>query len=64
MGELVLDVGLAAKLKVAFGRNGWNVAQIDRLCEGETLGQFRKVLLGTASIIDNPAPKEAVVKGP
>ncbi len=50
MSDLTLDVGLAAKLKVAFARNGWTEALIDKACEGDSLGQFRKVLQGHATI--------------
>lgn len=50
MSNLTLDVGLAAKLKVAFARNGWTEQLIDAACEGDKLGQFRQVLLGHASI--------------
>src|SRR5665213_890159 len=50
MSDLVLDVGLAAKLKVAFARNGWTTELIDKACEGDKLGQFRQVLLGHASV--------------
>ncbi len=46
MSNLVLDVGLAAKLKVAFARNGWTTEMIDRACEGNSLGQYRQFLLG------------------
>ena len=50
MSDLTLDVGLAAKLKVAFARNGWTEQLIDAACEGDKLGQFKQVLLGHASI--------------
>ncbi len=50
MSNLVLDVGLAAKLKVAFARNGWTEELIDKACEGDKLGQFRQVMLGHASV--------------
>src|SRR5512146_1930118 len=50
MSDLTLDVGLAAKLKVAFARNGWTEQLIDAACEGGKLGQFKQVLLGRASI--------------
>lgn len=50
MSDLTLDVGLAAKLKVAFARNGWTEQLIDAACEGDKLGQFRQVLLGHAAI--------------
>lgn len=50
MNNLTFDVGLAAKLKVAFARNGWTEQLIDAACEGGKLGQFRQVLLGRAVI--------------
>ena len=50
MSDLTLDVGLAAKLKVAFARNGWTPELIDAACEGDKLGQFKQVLLGHAAI--------------
>lgn len=50
MSELVLPVGLAHKLETAFNRNGWTLSEVDKLCEGDTLAQFRKVLLGHAVI--------------
>jgi len=50
MSNLTLDVGLAAKLKVAFARSGWTEQLIDAACEGDKLGQFRQVLLGRAVI--------------
>lgn len=53
MSTLTLDVGLAAKLKVAFARNGWTEELIDKACEGDKLGQFREVLLGNACIVMN-----------
>lgn len=50
MSNLTLDVGLAAKLKVAFARNDWTEQLIDAACEGDKLDQFRQVLLGHAVI--------------
>ncbi|MSU74806.1 hypothetical protein EXS57_03455, partial [Candidatus Kaiserbacteria bacterium] len=50
MSNLTFDVGLAAKLKVAFARNDWTEQLIDAACEGDKLGQFRQVLLGRAVI--------------
>jgi hypothetical protein len=50
MSELVLPVGLAHKLETAFNRNGWTLAEVDKLCEGDVLAQHRKVLLGHAAI--------------
>ena len=40
MSELTLDVGLAAKLKQGFGRNGWTEKRIDEICEGDKLGRI------------------------
>lgn len=57
MSELELSVGLARKLEKAFGRNDWTLAEIDKLCEGNTLAQHRKVMLGTAAIQDLPPAK-------
>lgn len=50
MSELVLPIGLAHKLGTAFNRNGWTLGEVDKLCEGNILGQFREVQLGHASI--------------
>ena len=50
MSGLMLDVGLANELKLAFRRSGYDTDEIKRLCEGDTLVQFRKVLLGGAVI--------------
>ena len=57
MSELELSVGLAHKLEKAFGRNDWTLADVDKLCQGDTLAQHRKVLLGTAVIQDLPPAK-------
>ncbi len=52
MSEFLLDVGLAQKLKQAFGRNGWDLAEIDKLCEGDTLARVRTFLKnGTAALV-------------
>ncbi len=51
--SLVLDVGLAAKLKGAFARSGWTAEMIDAACEGDTLGQFRQVLEGIAVVVQS-----------
>ena len=45
-----LDVGLANELKLAFRRHGYSSEEVKRLSEGDTLGQFRNVLLGHAEI--------------
>ena len=57
MSELELSVGLARKLEKAFSRNDWTLADVDKLCQGDTLAQHRKVLLGTAVIQDLPPAK-------
>ncbi len=52
MSEFLLDVGLAQKLKQAFGRNGWDLEEIDKLCEGDTLARVRACLKnGTATLV-------------
>ncbi len=50
MSQLTLSVGLAHKFEIACSRNGLTLADVDRLCEGDILAQFRKVLLGHAAI--------------
>lgn len=50
MSNLMLDVDQAGELKAAFRRGNWTNAEIKQLCEGETLAQVRKVLLGHAVI--------------
>ena len=50
MSDLMLDVDQAGELKAAFRRGDLTNAEIKRLCEGDTLVQFRKVLLGHAAI--------------
>src|SRR5271157_939727 len=51
MSDLMLDVGLANELKRAFQRSGYNTDEIKRMCDGDILAEFRKVLLGHASIV-------------
>ena len=52
MSDFLLDVGLAQKLKQAFGRNGWDLAEIDKLCEGDTLARVRAYLKnGVATLV-------------
>lgn len=53
MSDLVLDVGLAQKLKIAFARNGWNEHLIDELCNGDTLNNFQKVMTGKALVVES-----------
>ncbi len=56
MSEFLLDVGLAQKLKQAFGRNGWDLAEIDKLCEGDTLARVRAYLKnGAANLVQAAA---------
>ncbi|MDP3645911.1 MAG: hypothetical protein Q8R25_02390 [bacterium] len=52
MSDIVLGVGLAHKLETACSRNDVTLADVDKMCEGDTLAQFRQVLLGNAVIID------------
>ena len=49
--ELMLDVGQANELKLAFRRAGWTNADIKKLCEGETLSQLLPFLKGDAKIM-------------
>ena len=64
--ELMLDVGQAQELKLAFRKHGWTNAEIKRLSEGDFLGQFLLVMRGQAKIVVNsdklkePTPKEIV----
>lgn len=48
--ELMLDVGQANELKLAFRRHGWTNEEIKRLCEGTVLGDVRRVIRGEAEI--------------
>jgi len=41
MSELVLSVGLAQKIETACNRNNLTLADVDKLCEGDTLGRFK-----------------------
>lgn len=50
MNVLTFDVGLAAKLKRALARNGWDEDDINRLAESGELVGIRQVLHGHASI--------------
>ncbi len=38
--ELMLDVGQANELKLAFRRHGWSNAEIKKLCEGNLLAHL------------------------
>lgn len=56
--DLMLDVGQAAELKLAFRRNGWNNAEIKNLSEGDILADVLKVIKGQAEIkLISPLPK-------
>lgn len=50
--DLMLDVGQANELKLAFRRADYSNDDIKRLCEGNVLADVRRVLLGRASITD------------
>lgn len=48
--ELMLDVGQAQELKLAFRKHGWTNAEIKRLSEGDLLAQVLMVMRGQAVI--------------
>jgi len=50
MNELMLDVGQANELKLAFRRGNWTNEEIKTLSEGDMLLKVREVLLGRAEI--------------
>lgn len=50
MSDLMLDVGQANELKLAFRRANYTNDDIKRLCEGNTLADIRNVLLGKAEV--------------
>ena len=50
MSEIMLDVGQANELKMAFMRNDWTNDEVKRLSEGNLLAGVRAVLSGTAKI--------------
>lgn len=50
MSDLMLDVGQANELKLAFRSADWSNDDIKRLCEGNVLVDVRSVLRGHASI--------------
>lgn len=61
MSDLMLDVGLANELKMAFRRNGWTEEQIKKAASGDFLAKVRRVLIGDAVIafkktVDTNAP--------
>jgi hypothetical protein len=49
-GQLMLDVGRANELKLAFRRANYTNNDIKRLCEGTILSDVRNVLLGHAEV--------------
>ena len=51
MSDLMLDVGLANELKMAFRRGDWTNEEIKRLCEGDILKQVRGVVRGLAEVV-------------
>jgi len=51
MSYLMLDDDLADDLVRAFQRSGYTTDEIKRICESDILVEFRKVLLGHASIV-------------
>ena len=51
MSDLMLDDDLADDLVRAFQRSGYTTDEIKRICESDILVEFRKVLLGHASIV-------------
>jgi hypothetical protein len=51
MSELMLDVGQANELKMAFRRAGYEASEVKSLVEGDILVQVREVLLGRARIV-------------
>lgn len=42
--ELMLDVGQANELKLAFRRNGWTNADAKKLCDGDTLAKILHIV--------------------
>jgi len=49
--KLEMSVGQAHKLEMAFGRNNWTNAEIEKLCEGAVLAEHLKVVRGHARIV-------------
>ncbi|HEY4519774.1 MAG TPA: hypothetical protein VJH33_01920 [Candidatus Paceibacterota bacterium] len=62
--KFIMSARQAAELDHALERNGWTPANVKTATRGNTLGQFRKVLLGTASIVDNPITKKSKLLKP
>lgn len=50
--ELMLDVGQANELKLAFRRGLWTNAEIKGLCQGDLLSRIRSALHGHARIVE------------
>jgi hypothetical protein len=50
MSDLMLDVGQANELKLAFRKANYTNDDIKRLCEGNVLADVRNVLLGHAEV--------------
>jgi hypothetical protein len=50
MSDLMLDVGQANELKLAFRKANYTNDDIKRLCEGSVLADVRNVLLGHAEV--------------
>lgn len=56
MSELMLSVGLAHKFETACNRNRLTLADVDKLCEGDTLARVRDFLKdGAASLVQAAA---------
>jgi hypothetical protein len=55
--ELMLDVGQANELKLAFRRAGYTNAEIKKLCEGDLLAQLLPLVKGVAEVKTKPASK-------
>ncbi|MFH0912563.1 MAG: hypothetical protein V1807_02825 [Patescibacteria group bacterium] len=49
--ELMLDVGQANELKLAFRRAGYTNAEIKKLCEGDILATLLPVIKGNAEVV-------------
>ncbi|MBI2004790.1 hypothetical protein HYS79_01345 [Patescibacteria group bacterium] len=56
--RFIMSSRQAAELDHALERNGWTSADVKTATKGNTLAQFRKVLLGTATVVDNPVTKK------
>lgn len=58
----IMSARQAAELDHALERNGLTPADVKLMSKGGTLGQFRKVLLGTATIVDKPVQMPKLLK--